>query len=146
MKVRGGALLYTFLLLAFAIGLAKSGIDLGGKSRTSWVDRTMLRALFIGLPALTFALGIPLVLKLVPPNRFYGFRTTTSYSSADAWYQLNFATGLALVVAGIVAGLLVLFLSHGPVTLKSEVRYLVGIFIHRNHHIDVFGSCRDLLK
>jgi hypothetical protein len=26
----GGALLYTFLLLAFAIGLAKSGIDLGG--------------------------------------------------------------------------------------------------------------------
>ena len=87
----------------------------------------MLRAVFIGLPALTFALGILLVLKLVPPNRFYGFRTTTSYSSADAWYQINFATGLALVVAGIVAGLLVLFLSHGPVTLKSEVRYLVGI-------------------
>jgi hypothetical protein len=26
----GGALLYTFFLLAFAIGLAKSGIDLGG--------------------------------------------------------------------------------------------------------------------
>jgi hypothetical protein len=26
----GGAVLYTFLLLAFAIGLAKSGIDLGG--------------------------------------------------------------------------------------------------------------------
>ena len=87
----------------------------------------MLRALFIAFPALTFALGIPLILRVIPPNRFYGFRTTTSYSSADAWYQINFATGLALVVAGVVAGLLVLFLSHGPITLKSEVRYLVGI-------------------
>jgi hypothetical protein len=64
---------------------------------------------------------------LVPPNRFYGFRTATSYSSADAWYQINFATGLALVAAGVVAGLLALFLSHGLFTLKPEVRYLVDI-------------------
>ena len=87
----------------------------------------MLRVLFIAFPTLTFALGIPLILRVVPPNRFYGFRTTTSYSSADAWYQINFATGLALVAAGVVAGLLILFLSQGPFTLKSEVRYLVGI-------------------
>jgi hypothetical protein len=64
---------------------------------------------------------------LVPPNRFYGFRTTTTYASADAWYQINFATGVALVAAGVVAGLLILFLSQGPFTLKSEVRYLAGI-------------------
>jgi hypothetical protein len=89
----------------------------------------MLRGLFIGLPALTFALGIPLVLKLVPPNRFYGFRTTTTYSSADAWYQINFATGLALLAAGAVAGILVLFLGHGTFTLKPEVRYLAGIIL-----------------
>ena len=87
----------------------------------------MLRVLFIAFPAFTFALGIPLILRLVPPNRFYGFRTTTTYSSADAWYQINFATGLALVAAGIVAGLLILFLSQRPFTLKSEDRYLVGI-------------------
>ena len=87
----------------------------------------MLRVVFIAFPALTFALGIPLILRLVPPNRFYGFRTATSYSSPDAWYQINFATGLALVAAGVVAGLLILFLSQGPFTLKSEVRYLVGI-------------------
>src|SRR6516165_9001052 len=87
----------------------------------------MLRVLFIAFPALTFALGIPLILRLVPPNRFYGFRTTTTYSSADAWYQINFATGLALVAAGFVAGLLILFLSQRPFTLKSEDRYLVGI-------------------
>ena len=89
----------------------------------------ILRVLFIAFPAVTFVLGIPLILRLVPPNRFYGFRTTTSYSSADAWYQLNFATGLALVAAGAVAGLLALFLSHGMFTLKPEVRYLAGIVL-----------------
>src|SRR5215467_15240319 len=85
----------------------------------------MLRVLFIAFPALTFALGIPLILRLVPPNRFYGFRTATSYSSADAWYQINFATGLALVAAGVVAGLLVLLLSQ--FALKPEVRHLVSV-------------------
>ncbi len=30
----------------------------------------MVRALFMGLPALMLVLGIPLALKLVPPNRF----------------------------------------------------------------------------
>src|SRR6516165_8400041 len=85
----------------------------------------MLRVLFIAFPVLTFALGIPLILRVVPPNRFYGFRTPTSYSSADAWYQINFATGLALVVAGIVAGLLVLLLSQ--FAFKPEVRYGLGV-------------------
>jgi hypothetical protein len=87
----------------------------------------MLRVLFIALPALTFALGVPVVLRLVPPNRFYGFRTTTTFSSVDAWYQINFATGIALVAAGAVAGVIVLFLSHEAFTWKPEVRYLAGI-------------------
>jgi hypothetical protein len=57
----------------------------------------MLHTFFIGLPLLTILLGIPLALKVVPPNRFYGFRTATTFSSPEAWYQINFATGLALL-------------------------------------------------
>ncbi len=52
----------------------------------------MVRALFMGLPALTLVLGIPLALKLVPPNRVYGYRTATTFASPEAWYQVNFAT------------------------------------------------------
>jgi SdpI/YfhL protein family len=89
----------------------------------------MLRVLFFGLPAVTFVLGVPLALKLVPPNRFYGYRTATTFASLDAWYQINFATGLALVAAGIVAGILVLLLSQGLFGLKPEVRYLVGVML-----------------
>ena len=89
----------------------------------------MLRALFIVTPVLMFALGIPLALNLVPPNRFYGFRTRTTFSSLEAWYQINFATGLAMLGAAIVGGLLVLLLSYGVIELKPEPRYILGILL-----------------
>jgi hypothetical protein len=89
----------------------------------------MLRVLFIGLPALTFALGIPLASRWVPPNRFYGYRTATTFSSVEAWYQVNRATGLALIAAGLISGFLVLFLDQSAIALKPEPRYILGILL-----------------
>ena len=89
----------------------------------------MLRTLFFGLPAMTFVLGVPLAMKLAPPNRFYGFRTPTTYSSLEAWYQINFATGLAMMAAGAVGGFFVLLLSHGVIALKPEACYIIGILL-----------------
>jgi len=86
----------------------------------------MLRTLFFGLPAMTFVLGVPLAMRLVPPNRFYGFRTATTYSSLEAWYQINFATGLAMIAAG---GFIVLLLSQGVIALKPEACYIIGILL-----------------
>ncbi|HUA78454.1 MAG TPA: SdpI family protein [Acetobacteraceae bacterium] len=88
-----------------------------------------LRTLFIGLPALIFVLGVPLALRLVPPNRFYGFRTSTTFSSLDAWYQINYATGLAMIAAGIAGGLFALVLSYGVTWMKPETRYLTGVLL-----------------
>jgi uncharacterized membrane protein len=89
----------------------------------------MLRVLFLGLPALLFVLGAPLALRLVPPNRYYGFRTSTTFSSQVAWYQINLATGIALISAGVVAGLLTVWLSYGMIALKAEQRYILGILL-----------------
>jgi hypothetical protein len=93
------------------------------------VEQVMLRTLFIGLPALFVVLGIPLALKVVPQNKFYGYRNSLTLSSPDAWYQINFVTGLALIAAGIVAGLLILMLGYEVIALKPENRYLVGIML-----------------
>jgi hypothetical protein len=89
----------------------------------------MLRALFFGLPAVTFVLGLPLAFRWVPPNRLYGFRTSTTYSSLDAWYQINFATGVALVAGGVLTGVAVALLAYGVIALKPEARYLTGILL-----------------
>jgi uncharacterized membrane protein len=87
----------------------------------------LLRTLFFGLPALILVLGIPLALKLVPPNGFYGYRTATSFASPEAWYQTNFATGLALIAAGVVSGIRVLLLGQGVIAPKPEPRFIVGL-------------------
>jgi hypothetical protein len=89
----------------------------------------MLRVLFIGLPVLILALGIPLASQWVPPNRFYGFRTATTFASVEAWYQVNRATGLALIAAGLLSGFLVLLLDQGVLSLKPEPRYIIGILL-----------------
>jgi SdpI/YfhL protein family len=89
----------------------------------------MLRLLFIGLPAFAFLAGIPLALRLVPPNRFYGYRTATSFASLEAWYELNWATGVALIAAGIVGAIAVLLLAQGIFSLKPEARYLTGVLV-----------------
>ena len=89
----------------------------------------MLRVLHIALPIFVFVSGVPLTLRLVPPNRFYGFRTPTTLSSLDAWYQINFATGLAMIAAGILGAIAALALDQGLITLKPESRYMIGISI-----------------
>ncbi|HUN42589.1 MAG TPA: SdpI family protein [Acetobacteraceae bacterium] len=99
------------------------------KPGTHGGGRTMLRVLFFGLPVLVFAVGLPLALRWVPPNRFYGFRTSTTLLSLDAWYRINFATGVALSVAGALGGVVAVLLGQGMVVLKPEVRYLVGVLL-----------------
>jgi len=89
----------------------------------------MLRVLSVSLPILVLLSGVPLTLRLVPPNRFYGYRTATTFSSLDAWYQINFATGLAMIAAGIVGGIAVLLLDQGIIVLKPESRDMIGIMI-----------------
>ncbi len=49
--------------------------------------------------ALIAALAIPLVLRKVPPNHLYGFRTPRTLASHEVWYPANAFSGKALLVA-----------------------------------------------
>jgi uncharacterized membrane protein len=55
------------------------------------------------LALITIAISIPLVLRKVPPNIFYGVRTRKTLSHPRIWYEANYRGGMALIVAGIVA-------------------------------------------
>ncbi len=45
------------------------------------------------------ALNIPLVLRKVPPNAIYGFRTRRTLSDTKVWYPANVFAGWAMLVA-----------------------------------------------
>jgi hypothetical protein len=53
-----------------------------------------------GPPAIIFAfLAVPLVLGLVPPNRYYGVRTAAAMASPDVWKRVNRVAGWGVLAA-----------------------------------------------
>ena len=63
-----------------------------------------------GIGLVTTAIAIPMVLRIVPMNRFYGIRIPKAFKSDRNWYAINafggwllLAYGLLLVVFGIAA-------------------------------------------
>jgi SdpI/YhfL family protein len=57
------------------------------------------------IPALAlFLVAVPLVLGLIPRNRFYGIRTAKTLSDDDVWYRVNRLGGVAVMVASAVYG------------------------------------------
>lgn len=49
--------------------------------------------------------GLPMWLRLVPRNRFYGFRTRQTLASDETWYEANALAGRDLVVGGFAGAL-----------------------------------------
>ncbi|MCB9134175.1 MAG: SdpI family protein [Anaerolineales bacterium] len=55
------------------------------------------------IPALLFLLfALPLILGLVPPNKFYGIRDRRSLDHRDVWYRTNRVGGSALVLSSLI--------------------------------------------
>lgn len=55
------------------------------------------------IPIINILISLPLVLKLLPPNRWYGFRTRKTLSNADIWYAANYKGGVGLILASLIA-------------------------------------------
>jgi uncharacterized membrane protein len=83
--------------VAYATLLAKAGTS-------NYVShRTLVLGVGLALGVLVLALGVPLALKKVRPNRWYGLRAALAYESGSKWYRANRILGRALIVAGLVS-------------------------------------------
>ena len=65
----------------------------------------MSEPLTLWLPtALIAAVAIPLALKVVPPNRFFGVRTARTLADRELWFRVNrFAGCVFLLAAALTA-------------------------------------------
>ena len=54
------------------------------------------------LGGLLVVVALPLALRLVPMNRFYGVRIPEAFESDERWYDINAFGGRALAVYGLV--------------------------------------------
>lgn len=55
--------------------------------------------------------AVPLLLKLVPPNPIFGFRTARALDDSVVWFAVNKFLGRALLIAMGVAALALMFYS-----------------------------------
>lgn len=58
-------------------------------------------AICFGSGFLLIALAIPLWLRRVPPNVFYGVRFRSTLTNDDVWYEINSRCGRNLLLIGI---------------------------------------------
>jgi hypothetical protein len=46
--------------------------------------------------------SVPMILRKVPPNPTYGFRTRLTLSSPEVWYPANAFSGWTLLIAALI--------------------------------------------
>jgi len=87
----------------------------------------MEMTLFFPLLSAAFAaLGIPLWVAMVKPNRFYGVHTAATLADEAVWYAANRATGRDLVLVGGVALFLSAFLPELGVSGAAYVAVMTA--------------------
>ena len=64
--------------------------------------------------AVTALISIPLILRWVPPNSLYGFRTPRTLANRDLWFRVNHFAGWALLIASITSAVLLLLVPPPP--------------------------------
>lgn len=57
---------------------------------------------FAGLGFLLALIAVPLILRRVPPNPFYGLRVPATFRDENVWYDANAAAGRDMVVLGVL--------------------------------------------
>ncbi len=83
------------------------------------ISPSLLAFVTIGIALLIAGLSLPLILRKVPMNPFYGVRFRQSFQSQEAWYAINGYGGKALLIASI------------PILLVG----LYGLFFTPKHYL-----------
>jgi hypothetical protein len=85
-------------------------------------------AVHCGIGLLTTAISVPLVLRKVPMNRWYGIRVPKAFKSDNHWYDINASGGKLFLVFGlflIVFGIAAEDLAPPPTSIWTAV-FIVG--------------------
>ncbi len=79
-----------------------------------------------GIGLLTTALAIPLILRKVPMNRYYGIRIPKAFTSDENWYDINAYGGKVFLFYGLI---LTLFGVTAQDLAPSPTSILMAVFI-----------------
>jgi len=79
--------------------------------------------LFVGSGLLLVGLSLPLLLRRVKPNWWYGFRTPKTFSDERIWYESNVYTAKWLLLSGLIHTVVSLVLYFVPAFRENLLLY-----------------------
>jgi uncharacterized membrane protein len=77
--------------------------------------------------ALFVAIALPLIMRRVPPNHFYGVRTPKTLSDSTIWYSINRSAGIDFAIAGVVIAIAAFVVPRLFAVTFSAMGALVGV-------------------
>jgi uncharacterized membrane protein len=77
--------------------------------------------------ALFFIAALPLALGLLPPNRYYGFRTAKALSDKKIWYAVNRVTGLAVMGASCIYAVIAVLMPYNPAAADNFLTWAIHL-------------------
>ena len=85
---------------------------------------------YLGMNAVLIAATLPLVFRLVPPNRWYGFRLPGTEISPELWYGINAIGGQMFIVSMMIcAAVNLLFLWRALEKARPYLGWINGALI-----------------
>jgi uncharacterized membrane protein len=72
--------------------------------------RLFMVIMYVGVGLLLALLSIPLMLRRIPPNHFYGFRLPKTINNPDIWYEINAYSGQRLFASGVITAVAAMWL------------------------------------
>ena len=70
--------------------------------------------------------AVPLWMRMVPPNRFYGIRTRATLGDEQRWYTVNASAGLDLFISGLLLLAGILIIEHVGAAWSPDLRNLAA--------------------
>lgn len=98
---------------------------------------TAYSILFAVVGLVLTGISIPLIMRKVPPNNFYGCRTRKTLSDPKIWYEANHLSGMDFYIAGLVvfvSSLAMLVLGQNVNTNYAVITMLIILLL------SVFGA------
>ena len=78
----------------------------------------------LAVPVVQIAASVPLAQGRIPPNGWYGFRTSKTLSSSELWYRANRLGGRYFIIAGLIELAAAAVLAATPLNDSAYVLWL----------------------
>jgi hypothetical protein len=91
------------------------------------MNTTTVALINIGIALFICGLNVPLILRKIPMNRFYGVRFAQSFRSEHAWYEINESGGKYFLIWSLPILFVAIYGLLCPISLMSIALLSSGV-------------------